>query len=89
MVTTATARLWGLSDEHLAGGISADYNQEGRLAGIEMLDARKRFGAPSILRRVALEDVRRAQDKPPGAASTLWIGVRTLPPVRLACGFVI
>jgi uncharacterized protein YuzE len=29
---------------HLAEGIAADYDAEGRLAGIEILDAVKRFG---------------------------------------------
>jgi uncharacterized protein YuzE len=40
-----------------AEGIAADYDQEGRLAGIEILDALKRFGDPNILRRIVLEDV--------------------------------
>ncbi len=46
-----------VTTEHLAEGIVADYDAEGRLAGIEILDARKRFGDPDILRRVILEDV--------------------------------
>jgi uncharacterized protein YuzE len=40
-----------------AEGIAADYDQEGRLAGIEILDALKRFGDPNILRRIVLEDI--------------------------------
>ena len=43
--------------EHLAEGIAADYDAEGRLAGIEILDALKRFGSPQVLRQVILEDV--------------------------------
>ncbi len=46
-----------VSTQSLAEGIAADYDQEGRLAGIEILDALKRFGDPNILRRIVLEDV--------------------------------
>lgn len=46
-----------VTTEHLAEGIAADYDQEGRLAGIEIIDALKRFGDPNILRRVVLEDI--------------------------------
>ena len=46
-----------VTTEQLAEGIAADYDQEGRLAGIEILDALKRFGNRDILRRVVLEDV--------------------------------
>jgi len=46
-----------VTTEHLTEGIAADYDEEGRLAGIEILDALKRFGDPSILRQVILEDV--------------------------------
>ncbi len=46
-----------VSTQALAEGIAADYDQEGRLAGIEILDALKRFGDPNILRRIVLEDV--------------------------------
>lgn len=41
----------------LAEGIAADYDSEGRLAGIEILDAMKRLGDPSVFRTVTLEDV--------------------------------
>lgn len=47
-----------VSTQSLAEGIAADYDQEGRLAGIESLDALKRFGDPNILRRIVLEDIR-------------------------------
>ena len=43
--------------EHLAEGIVADYDAQGKLAGIEILDALKRFGDPRVLRQVILEDV--------------------------------
>lgn len=42
---------------HLTEGISADYDEKGRLAGIEILDAVKRFGDPTTLRRVTLEEI--------------------------------
>ncbi|MER3423455.1 MAG: hypothetical protein C4293_09715 [Nitrospiraceae bacterium] len=37
--------------EHLAEGIAADYDAEGRPAGIEILDAVKRFGAPDVFKQ--------------------------------------
>jgi uncharacterized protein YuzE len=46
-----------VTTEHLAEGIAADYDAKGRLAGIEILDAMKRFGDPNVLRQVILEDV--------------------------------
>jgi uncharacterized protein YuzE len=46
-----------VTTQHLAEGIAADYDENGRLAGIEVLDALKRFGDPNILRRVVLEDI--------------------------------
>jgi uncharacterized protein YuzE len=42
---------------HLAEGIAADYDADGRLAGIEVLDAVRRLGDPGIFRQVILEDV--------------------------------
>ena len=46
-----------VNTKHLAEGIAADYDSEGRLAGIEILDALKRFGDLQTLRQVTLEDV--------------------------------
>ena len=48
--TTVTAK-------HLAEGIAAAYDAEGHLAGIEILDALKRFGRQDVMRQVILEDV--------------------------------
>jgi len=42
---------------HLAEGIAADYDADGRLAGIEVLDAVRRLGDPGIFKQVILEDV--------------------------------
>lgn len=41
----------------LGDGIAADYDADGRLAGIEILDAVKRVGGPDTLRQVVLESV--------------------------------
>lgn len=46
-----------VSTEHLAEGIAAEYDAEGRLVGIEILDAQKRFGDSETLRQVVLEGV--------------------------------
>ena len=41
--------------KHVAEGIAVDYDSEGHLAGIEVLDLTKRFGGPGALRQVTLE----------------------------------
>jgi uncharacterized protein YuzE len=41
----------------LAEGIAADYDSEGRLAGLEILDAQKCFGGRESVRQVELEGV--------------------------------
>lgn len=46
-----------VTTKHLAEGIAADYDADGGLAGIEILDALKRFGDPSVFKQVVLEDV--------------------------------
>src|SRR5664279_2072592 len=46
-----------VTTKHLADGIAADYDSEGHLAGIEILDAMKKLGDPTVFRRVTLEDV--------------------------------
>ncbi len=44
-----------VTTKHLAEGIAADYDSNGRLAGIEILDAIKRFGDQDTLRQVVVE----------------------------------
>jgi uncharacterized protein YuzE len=44
-----------VTPKHLAEGIAADYDSDGKLAGIEILDAIKRFGDKETLRRVVIE----------------------------------
>jgi YD repeat-containing protein len=46
-----------VTTQHLADGIAVDYDAEGRLAGIEILDAIKRLGDPAAFKQVTLEDV--------------------------------
>jgi uncharacterized protein YuzE len=41
--------------EEVAEGIALDWDGEGRLLGIEILDASKRLADPETLRRFALE----------------------------------
>jgi uncharacterized protein YuzE len=53
-----------VTTQHVAEGIAVDYAADGRIAGIEILDARKRFGDPDVFRRVILEDI--ALAAPPG-----------------------
>jgi len=47
-------RNWELG---LSEGIAADYDADGHLAGIEVLDAVKRLGDRSAFKQVTLEDV--------------------------------
>ena len=48
--TTVTSQL-------LAEGIAADYDAEGKLAGIEILDAIRRLGDPRAFHQVTLENL--------------------------------
>jgi len=66
-----TFREITVTTKHLAEGIAADYDQDGRLAGLEILDAQKRFGGKETMRRVELEGLESAtaplalREKPP------------------------
>jgi uncharacterized protein YuzE len=46
-----------VTTQELAEGIAAEYDAQGQLVGLEILDAEKRFGDPSIFRQVVLEGV--------------------------------
>jgi uncharacterized protein YuzE len=46
-----------VTTQHVAEGIAVDYAADGRIAGIEILDARKRCGDPYVFRRVVLENI--------------------------------
>ena len=52
-----TFRETTVTTKHLAEGIAADYDLEGRLAGLEILDAKKRFGDPSTFQEIVLEGI--------------------------------
>ena len=66
-----TFRETTVTTKHLAEGIAADYDSEGRLAGLEILDTEKRFGGKETMRRVELEGLESTaaplalQEKPP------------------------
>lgn len=53
-----------VTTQELAEGITGEYDGEGKLVGLEVLDAEKRFGSPSTLREVVLEGVGPASTSP-------------------------
>jgi len=46
-----------VTTKHVAEGIAVDYDAEGHIAGIEILDALKRFGNKDVFKKVTLEDL--------------------------------
>jgi uncharacterized protein YuzE len=50
-----TFRETTVTTKHLAEGIAADYDKDGKLAGIEILDVIKRFGDKETLCQVVIE----------------------------------
>jgi uncharacterized protein YuzE len=46
-----------VTTKHLTEGIAADYDANGHLAGIEILDAIKRLGDKNVFKQIVLEDV--------------------------------
>lgn len=46
-----------VTTKHLAEGIAADYDGDGNLAGIEVLDATKRLGDLQTIKEVTLQNV--------------------------------
>ena len=58
-----------VTTQEVAEGLSAEYDADGQLVGLEVLDAAKRFGDPSVLRQVVLEGLGPAA--PPTAARTV------------------
>ena len=56
-----------VTTKHLAEGIAADYDADGRLAGIEILDAVKRLGDPQVFKQVILEDIAIGRQEQPSA----------------------
>lgn len=52
-----TFRETTVNSKRVAEGVALDFDAEGHLAGIEMLDAVRRLGASDTLRHLALENV--------------------------------
>jgi len=52
-----TFRETTVTTKHLAEGIAADYDRDGKLAGLEVLDAVQRFGDAATLQEFILEGV--------------------------------
>ena len=52
---TITFRETTVTTKHLAEGIAADYDCDGRLAGLEILNAKARFGDEQTFASVTLE----------------------------------
>ncbi len=50
-----TFREATVTTRHLDEGVSLDFDSEGNLAGIEILDASKRMGGPEPYRQITLE----------------------------------
>ena len=46
-----------VTTKHLADGIAADYDADGYLAGIEILDAKTRLGGGAAFKQVILENI--------------------------------
>jgi uncharacterized protein YuzE len=46
-----------VTSQHLVEGVAVDYDDEGRIAGIEILDAVRRFGNKDVFKKVTLEDL--------------------------------
>ena len=46
-----------VTTKHITEGIAIDYDAEGKIAGIEILDAVKRFGSKDVFKKVILEDI--------------------------------
>jgi len=46
-----------VTTKHITEGISVDYDAEGRIAGIEILDAVKRFGDKQPLKQIIFEEI--------------------------------
>lgn len=46
-----------VTTKHVAEGIAVDYDSEGRIAGIEILDAVRRFGSKDVFKKITLEEL--------------------------------
>ncbi len=46
-----------VTTKHMAEGIAGDYDADGHLAGIDILDAVQRLDDPTVFRQIILEDI--------------------------------
>lgn len=46
-----------VTTEHIAKGIALDYAQDGKLAGIEILNAKENLGNMETLQKILLENI--------------------------------
>ena len=46
-----------VTTEHLAKGVSLDYSKDGKLAGIEILNAKENLGSIDTLQKILLENI--------------------------------
>ena len=46
-----------VTTQELAEGVAGEYDEQGRLVGLEILDAASRFGDPSTWQQIILEGV--------------------------------
>ncbi len=53
-----------VTTKHLGEGIAADVDADGKLAGIEILDAVSRFGGRETLRQLVIEGIGPAASAP-------------------------
>ncbi len=55
-----------VTTSQVAEGVAVDYAADGRIAGIEILDAAERFGDADVFRRVVLENLSWKRAASPG-----------------------
>jgi uncharacterized protein YuzE len=52
-----------VTTQHVAEGVAVDYAEDGRIAGIEILDACQRLGDGDLFQRVVLENLAHSEPK--------------------------
>ena len=57
-----------VTTQDLAEGIAGEYDAQGQLVGLEILDAVKRFGDPSTMQQIVLEGLGPALPQPSKSA---------------------
>jgi uncharacterized protein YuzE len=53
-----------VTTKHVDAGVAIDYDADGNIAGIEILDAKRRINDSSIFRSVTLEEIGIAHSQP-------------------------